>query len=614
MSIQTEEARLSALQQLNLLDTPASEAFDRITRMAAQLFGLPIAAVSLTDHDRQWFKSRVGVDHCSIPRDKAPCAQVADSAGCVVLPDLLADSCYHDSPLAKSGVRFYAGAPLTTRDGFCLGAMCVLGTEPRQVSSAEINALTDLAAMVMAQIELQHAFGRVDPSSGLSNRNQLLEDLADLSKDRPQGERRLLVLVDLASSEQLNSAARVMGPSYLDDLVREAVRAIRTGVGPDRKVYHVAVTQFAFLALPGAETATYAGVLEAELDVLGSQVNPQVMSGLACGIAPFDLGVSCPRDALRTAHSAAQDARAAGVRTSVYSSSHDAAHRRRFRLLQDFPLALESVDQLKLVYQPRIDLGSGLCVGAEALLRWTHPDFGQVSPGEFIPLVEQTSMGQAMTAWVLDRALEQLVAWRASGLDLQLSVNISAGNLGEPDFAERAQDALQRYGLPSRCLEFEVTESAVMQNTAQGVAMLHAIVDAGISVAIDDFGTGYSSLSYLQRLPAHVVKIDQSFMQDIVADRRKRALVASIISLSHDLGYRVVVEGVEDEAVLALVKAAGCDEVQGYIFSRPMPSQDFMAWMQDHLSRRSQPCEARVLGVSTLTTPPNVRQLVFTTG
>ena len=211
-----------------------------------------------------------------------------------------------------------------------------------------------------------------------------------------------------------------------------------------------------------------------------------------------------------------------------------------------------------------------------------------------MPLVEQTSMGQAMTAWVLDRALEQLVAWRASGLDLQLSVNVSAGNLGEPDFAERAQDALQRYGLPSRCLEFEVTESAVMQNTAQGVAMLHAIVDAGISVAIDDFGTGYSSLSYLQRLPAQVVKIDQSFMQDIVADRRKRALVASIISLSHDLGHRVVVEGVEDVAVLDLVKAAGCDEVQGYLFARPMPSQDFMAWMQDHLSQRPQPCKAEL--------------------
>jgi len=126
-----------------------------------------------------------------------------------------------------------------------------------------------------------------------------------------------------------------------------------------------------------------------------------------------------------------------------------------------------------------------------------------------------------------------------------------------------------------------------MQNAAQGLAMLHSIVNAGVSIAIDDFGTGYSSLSYLQRLPAHVVKIDQSFMHDLATDQRRRALVSSIISLSHDLGYRVVAEGVEDETVLGLVEAAGCDEVQGYLFARPMPSQDFMAWMQDRQSQLS---------------------------
>jgi EAL domain-containing protein (putative c-di-GMP-specific phosphodiesterase class I)/GGDEF domain-containing protein len=587
MSIVTEEARLSALTQLDLLDTPPSEAFDRITRMAAQLFGLPIAAVSLTDRDRQWFKSRVGVEHFSIPRDKAPCAEVADSAGSLVLPDLLADSCYQDSQLARSGIRFYAGAPLTTRDGFCLGAMCVLGTEPRQVSSTEMAALTDLAAMVMAQIELQHAFGRVDPSSGLSNRNQFIEDIADLARDRPRGEQRLLVLLDLVGSEQLNTAARVMGPSYLDDLVRDAVQAIRACIGADQKLYHVAVTQFAFLAPAGAEPESYPGLLEAKLDGLGNWGTPHVMSGLACGIAPFQLGVSAPRDVLRTAHSAAQDTRAAGVRTSVYSSTHDAKHQRRFRLLQDFPAALEMAGQLRLVYQPRVDLASRRCTGAEALLRWNHPDLGHVSPGEFIPLVEQTSMGQAMTSWVLETALAQLAAWRDSGLELQLSVNVSAGNLGERDFAERLQDALQRHGVPAQYLELEVTESAVMQNAAQGLAMLHSIVNAGVSIAIDDFGTGYSSLSYLQRLPAHVVKIDQSFMHDLATDQRRRALVSSIISLSHDLGYRVVAEGVEDETVLGLVEAAGCDEVQGYLFARPMPSQDFMAWMQDRQSQLS---------------------------
>ncbi|MGI4807767.1 MAG: sensor domain-containing phosphodiesterase [Janthinobacterium lividum] len=578
MLVAYEETRLQALQQLNLLDTPASEAFDRITRMAAQLFNLPIAAVSLTDHNRQWFKSRVGVAHCSIPREKAPCAQVADSSECVVLPDLLADDCYRDSPLAQSGIRFYAGAPLTTREGFCLGAMCVLGTEPRQVSSAELSALTDLAAMVMAQIELQHAFGRIEPSSGLANRNQFIEDLTDLSQDRPPGETRLLVLIDLASPEQLSCAARVRDPSYLDDLIRRTAQAISSLMGPTRKLYHVAPTQFALLALPDSVPATYAGLLTKGLDSLA--FDPYFMGGVACGIAPFELGVVSARDALRTAHSALQDARAAGSRIGIYSSSHDAVYQRRFRLQQDFVAALEMTDQLKLVYQPRIDLASGRCVGAEALLRWTHPDLGPVSPGEFVPLVEQTSLGQAMTAWVLETAMRQLAEWNTKGLTLQLSVNVSAINLAEQDFAERTQETLLRHDIAPQCLELEVTEGAVMQNAAQGIATLQAIAEAGISIAIDDFGTGYSSLSYLQRMPAHVVKIDQSFTHELLEDRRKQAMVTSIVALSHDLGYRVVVEGVEEETVLDLVRAAGCDEVQGYLFARPMPPAEFRVWFE----------------------------------
>lgn len=571
-----EELRLAALYQLNLLDTPVSEAFDRITRMAAQLFNLPVAAVSLTDHNRQWFKSRVGVDHFSIPREKAPCAQVANSSECLVLPDLLTDECYRDSLLAEAGIRFYAGAPLTTREGFCLGAMCVLGTEPRQVSGAEMNALTDLAAMVMAQIELQHAFGRIEPSSGLANRNQFIEDLADLAHDRPQGEHRLLLLIDLASPEQLSCAARVRDPSYVDDLTRTTAAAIRSIIGPDRKLYHVAPTQFALLAVPELTPTSYAALVADGLHSLA--LDPYFRGGLACGIAPFELGALSARDVLRIAYSALQDARVAGTRVGIYSSSHDALYQRRFRLQQDFAVALATEGQLKLVYQPRVDLVSGCCVGAEALLRWTHPNLGPVSPSEFVPLVEQTSLGSAMTAWVLEAAMRQLTEWHSEGFTLQLSVNVSAVNLAERDFAEKAQAALLRHNVSPEYLELEVTESAVMQNAAQGIAMLQTIADAGISIAIDDFGTGYSSLSYLQRMPAHVVKVDQSFTHDLLDDSRKRALLTSIIALSHDLGYRVVVEGVEVEAVLDVVKAAGCDEVQGYFFGRPMPPNDLLAW------------------------------------
>jgi GAF domain-containing protein len=155
------------------LDTAPSESFDRITRMASQIFDLPISAVSLTDRDRQWFKSRVGVAHREIPRMKAPCAEVAACTDFVLIPDLLADPCYANSVLAEQGVRFYRRGPLVTRDGYGLGALCVLGTEPRSITEAETRVVERLAQMVMAQIELQHAFGRIDPVSGLPNETNL---------------------------------------------------------------------------------------------------------------------------------------------------------------------------------------------------------------------------------------------------------------------------------------------------------------------------------------------------------------------------------------------------------------------------------------------------------
>jgi|TARA_R100000501_G_scaffold10060_2_gene19889 EAL domain-containing protein (putative c-di-GMP-specific phosphodiesterase class I) len=577
-----EEARLDALRQLNLLDTPPSESFDRITRMASQIFGLPIAAVSLTDQDRQWFKSRVGVEHSSIPRDKAPCAAVAESSAPLLIPDLLADECYAESILAGQGVRFYAGAPLITRDGFGLGALCVLGVEPRDASSAEMSALNDLAQIVMSQIELQHAFGRVDPLSGLPNRTQFLEDLEDLGRDQP-GERRLAVLVDLASSEQLNHGTHVMGSAYIDDIVKTAARSVRSTLGAARTAYHVAATQFAFLAPPGTDERSYARLLGDALEDARRATGGQFIVTTVIGVAPFTTGETPPADILRTAHSAAHDARRSQTHIMFYSSKNDRQHRRRFNLLADFRAALSRPGELRLVFQPRIELSTGRCSGAEALLRWQHPELGNVPPGEFVPIIEQTSLARPATAWVLDTALGHLIEMRGRGVDFRLSVNVSASNLEQTDFAQHVQLLLLKHRLRPDMLELEITESAVMENAGEALSQLNALAEAGIQLAIDDFGTGYSSLAYLQRLPAHVVKIDQSFVRTLVESEREQSLVRSMITLSHDLDYRVVGEGVETEATGLLLAEMGCDEAQGYFYARPMEVADFEIWYQARL-------------------------------
>ncbi|MBD8665851.1 EAL domain-containing protein [Rhizobium sp. CFBP 8752] len=574
--IKIEEAnRLDALYNLDLLDTPVSEIFDRITRMASLIFNLPIAAVSLTDVDRQWFKSRVGVDHQTIPRDRAPCAQVAESTDVLVIPDMAKDDCYKYSPLGKSGIRFYAGAPLVTRDGFGLGALCVLGTLPRETTTEEIASLTDLAAMVMAQIELQHAFGRIDPISGLPNRTQFLDDISDIGQDDTGDIQRFAVLIDLAETKQIDHLSRVLGPAEIDRGVREAARFLRTKLD-GRTAYHISATQFAVVTTERVREKCIDDVTALLLG-LQSALSFQFMMTPVAGMAPFGAGID-PDDLLRAMGSAAQDARLNGLQVDVFSAESDDRHRRSFRLLQDFDSALLADGQLSLVFQPRLSLATGQCVATEVLLHWYHSELGSISPGEFVPIIESSTHVRDMTSWVLDTALRQVRSWIKQGLTVPISVNVSSANLEEEDFVERVIVALLRYGIHPSLLELEVTESAVMKDAGAALQKLQALADAGITLSIDDFGTGYSSLSYLQRLPTTVVKIDQSFVRNLDVGERDESLVRSMIALSHDLGYRVVADGVETAQAADALTDMGCDEAQGYLYSKPLTARSFQHW------------------------------------
>jgi len=575
-----EAARLRALRDLGLLDTPPSEAFDRITRLASRLFGLPISAISLTDVDRQWFKSRVGVEQQQIPRFKAPCDKVSSTRSPVVVSDLLADPTYCDSPLADAGVRFYAGAPLITHEGFALGSMCVLGQEPRTATEAEVSLLRDLAEMVMDQIELQHALGRIDAVSGLPNRTQLVEDMEDLARDHPK-EECMAVLIDLADAYQLADARRVLGPAFLDNLVKFGRTAIQPLLGNDCKIYHVGTTELVFLLREPMRQKLFEMLMEIQsrlADFVESDGVP-VSAHAVIGIVPFRLGDTTPRDVLRKAFGAALDAREAEVKVEVHSPAKDEQHHRRFKLLVGIREALIAPNQLSLVYQPRIDVRTGACAGAEALLRWYHPTMGNIPPGEFIPLIEQTALAGELTDWVMDAALWQVTMWRGEGVRVPVSINISGANLEEEDFVQRLKQGLERHNLPPTAIQLEFTESALIRMRRRVLERLKDIKALGVTCAIDDFGTGYSSFSYLQNIPADIVKIDRSFMAAIDSLERDQILVRAIIDMAHDLKYRVVAEGVETQQAYDFLAEAGCDEVQGYHISRPLTANDFRDWL-----------------------------------
>ncbi|MCC5883873.1 MAG: EAL domain-containing protein [Halomonas sp.] len=575
-----EQARLYALRQLNLLDTPPSESFDRITRLASKFFGMPIAAVSLTDADRQWFKSRVGVEHREIPRLKACCGEVADESKVLVVPDLLQSPTYRDSLLAESGIRFYAGAPLQTQDGYTLGAMCVLDTQPREISKEEVALLQDMAAMVMAQIELQHAFGRIDPLTGLPNRSQLAEDLEDMARDAP-GRQQYALFTEVLDSSQVSTLNRVMGPTYVDDLSRLAARGLEEVLGKDQRLYSVGLCQFVHLVDDRNDDELIEGALRLRETLLSLELlrEAPILVHPVVGAAPLCLGQDKPADVLRTAHSACQDARLTEAGAGLYSQALDASHRRRFMLHSDFRAALNASDQLRLVYQPRIELSTNRCLGVEALLRWRHPTLGEVSPAEFIPLVENTPLARPLTAWVIYSAIAQAESWHRQGLAIGVSLNVSACNLEEADFAERLLSQIRQADLPASAIELELTETALFEQGRGAWQQLDRLIEAGIRIAIDDFGTGYSSLAYLQDIPAQVVKIDRSFIKGIDDMPRSRTLVESMLSMAHNLGYRVVAEGVETQQTYDYLQALGCHEAQGFLMSRPLEGGDFERWL-----------------------------------
>ncbi len=236
-------------------------------------------------------------------------------------------------------------------------------------------------------------------------------------------------------------------------------------------------------------------------------------------------------------------------------------------------------EEFELHYQPKIDLNSGRICGAEALLRWQHPQQGLVLPKRFIPVAEQLGMISPITDWVLDTALEHSRHWKADGESVAISINVSARSFQSPGLISRIRQALAKAGVDGSQLEVEITEDTLMSDLELGASILQELSSLGVSIAIDDFGTGYSSLSYLKRLPINTLKIDQSFLQDMDSDPRDAAIVRSIIELGHNLDCKVVAEGVEAQGVREQLKQLGCDLVQGFHISKPLPDAGFREWL-----------------------------------
>ena len=297
------------------------------------------------------------------------------------------------------------------------------------------------------------------------------------------------------------------------------------------------------------------------------------------GLAFAAAGAASADELMRCADLALERARSEKRALAIYEEALKPAARDQLSLLGELRRAVEH-EELRLYFQPKIDLKSGRVTGAEVLLRWQHPTRGLLGPAEFIPFAEQTGFIRRLTRWTLDRAIAQGALWQREGRPLGLAVNISADDIGDVRLDSRVAGLLTRYQLAPALLTLEVTESGFIEDPARALRMLDAVAALGVILSIDDFGTGYSSLSHLARMPVHEVKIDRSFVLGLESDPEFAPVVRSAIDMGHGLGLKVVAEGIETEAAARRLRDFGCDVAQGYLYAKPMPLAALETWLE----------------------------------
>jgi diguanylate cyclase len=425
-----------------------------------------------------------------------------------------------------------------------------------------------------------HYMAYYNPMTGLPNRTLLMKRLEEtLVAGKRDKKPVALLLMNLDRFREINET---LGRQRGDILLKEVGSRLQDTVFPRDVVAHLGGDEFSvILPLEKAQHSHLAAdkIAKALEEPFVIDRIPIVME-TSIGIALYPDHAENTQSLMQRSDIAMYEAKRMKTFFTIYNSSLDKHDPQKLTLLGELRHALEH-DELVLYYQPKISFKTNSIIGVEALVRWKHPQRGVIPPYEFIGLAERTGLIKPLTMWVFDTGKRQLEILHQRGADLSVSINLSARNLQDSELPGQIAKILKTNGVPPNLLELEITETAIMIEPARAMETLNHLKTMGLRFSIDDFGTGYSSLGYLKKLPVNAIKIDRSFIKDMVVDEDDTAIVRSTIDLAHNLGLAVIAEGVETKAVYDKLAAMGCDEAQGYYMCKPLPTDELEHWLAE---------------------------------
>lgn len=439
---------------------------------------------------------------------------------------------------------------------------------------ARVSAIRDITARKQAEQQI-HFMAYHDDLTNLANRKLFLEKLEQtIQYSKEQGSKFAVMFLDLDRFKVIND---IFGHSSGDQLLKIVANRLVYTLPATATIARLGGDEFTLLLPEIGNEELAENAAKQILEVIGQPfeiAGRELTISASIGISTFPNGGSDVETLVKNADTAMYRAKDTGRNNyQIYTDAMDAQAFERLAMEQDLRKAIER-DELILHYQPQVNIQTGRVVGVEALVRWKHPVHGMVSPAKFIPLAEDTQLIIPIGEWVLRTACKQNKMWQEAGFPpKRVAVNLSANQFQQANLVEVVANVLEETELEPQYLELEITESIAMQNVEHVINTLRQLTQLGIEISMDDFGTGYSSLNYLKHFPIHRLKIDQSFVHDVTFDPLDAAIATSIIAMAHSLGLNVIAEGVETEEQLMFLQEKKCDEMQGYFFSRPLPSE-----------------------------------------